>query len=69
MKNYGKAIAGLAAQELAVSSAHALKAGAWNVPHRGPFDRMLAAQSAVEGLALISNDQSMKQLGVELIEN
>ena len=40
--------------ELPVSIAHATRAGSWPQPHRDPFDRMLAAQSILDGLPLIT---------------
>ena len=55
------------AEELALSNVHALKAGLWDAPHRDPFDRMLAAQSAVERLPLISCDPAMAPFGIEII--
>ena len=35
---------------------HARLAGSLVSPHKDPFDRMLAAQSLLEGLTLVSND-------------
>lgn len=40
-------------------------AGAFDVAHRDPFDRMLAAQSAIEGATLVSNDAVMKLFRVK----
>lgn len=65
--DYAAALQGLQATPLAVTSEHALKAGSWQVAHRDPFDRMLAAQSALEKLVLISADQAMDQFGIEVI--
>jgi len=45
---------------LAVSYQHAIKAGGFDIVHRDPFDRMLAAQSIIEGAALITDDAAMK---------
>ena len=41
---------------LPVSFAHAERAGSWPQSHGDPFDRLLAAQSAIEGLPLVTND-------------
>ena len=65
--DYAGALHGLQATPLAVTSGHALKAESWKVAHRDPFDRMLAAQSALEKLALISCDPAMEQFGIEVI--
>lgn len=57
----------LRAVELAISSAHAITASSLKSPHRDPFDRMLVAQSLVEGLSLVSKDPELKQFEVPLI--
>lgn len=51
--------------ELPITSAHAIRAGSWDVPHRDPFDRMLAAQSLVESLRLVSRDPVFADFGLE----
>jgi len=49
--------------ELPISLAHAERAGSWPQPHRDPFDRMLAAQSILDGLPLITRDDAIAQFG------
>ena len=49
-------------EHLPVSYLHALRAG----EHRDPFDRMLAAQSQLEGAVLISCDPALTALGVNV---
>lgn len=51
--------------ELPISSAHAVRAGSWDVTHRDPFDRLLAAQSSMEELRLISRDPAFADFGLE----
>ena len=41
---------------LPVDYLHGLRAGGYDVAHRDPFDRMLAAQSELESLPLITRD-------------
>lgn len=53
--------------ELAVRIPHAQRAGSWPQAHRDPFDRMLAAQSALEDLPLISRDEALKSFGIRLV--
>ncbi|MCP5179045.1 MAG: type II toxin-antitoxin system VapC family toxin [Pseudomonadales bacterium] len=53
--------------ELPVSIAHATRAGSWPQPHRDPFDRVLAAQSLLEGAPLISRNATLAQFGVTLL--
>ncbi len=54
-------------QELPVRIPHAQRAGSWPQRHRDPFDRMLAAQSALEDLALITQDPALSTFGVRLV--
>jgi PIN domain nuclease of toxin-antitoxin system len=51
--------------ELPTTSAHAVRAGTWDVSHRDPFDRMLAAQSSLEELRLISRDPAFENFGLD----
>lgn len=50
---------------LPLSLEHALVAGALPLPHRDPFDRLLAAQPIVEGYAVLSIDEALDSLGVQ----
>lgn len=52
---------------LPLSARHAIHAGAYGPEHRDPFDRMLAAQAVVEGLALVSKDSGIEALGAEVV--
>ncbi|MAE70717.1 MAG: PIN domain nuclease [Gemmatimonadetes bacterium] len=54
-------------RELPVGIAHAQRAGAWPLPHKDPFDRMLAAQAEIEGVPLITRDPALSAFGVPLI--
>ncbi|MEO7794190.1 MAG: type II toxin-antitoxin system VapC family toxin [Thermoanaerobaculia bacterium] len=56
--------AGFAA--LPVAIVHAQRAGAWPHPHRDPFDRMLAAQSSIEELQLITQDPAFESFGIRV---
>jgi PIN domain nuclease of toxin-antitoxin system len=42
--------------ELAISVRHARLAGAMNIAHKDPFDRLLIAQALVEDMVLVSNE-------------
>lgn len=53
--------------ELPMTSAHAIRAGNWDVEHRDPFDRMLAAQSSIEDLRLVTRDPVFADFGLEPI--
>lgn len=48
---------------LPITQLHALRAGQYDVVHRDPFDRMLAAQSELENLALVTKDSAFGLFG------
>jgi len=52
---------------LAVSHLHALRAGGYNSEHRDPFDRMLAAQSELESLVLVTRDPAFAGFPVKTL--
>lgn len=60
-------LARMDATELQISYAHALLAGSLPSPHRDPFDRIIVAQSLIEGLSLLGNDAAFPSLGVQPI--
>ncbi len=43
-------------EQLPVSWRHGLRAGSYSLPHRDPFDRLLAAQAELEGFTLVTMD-------------
>lgn len=47
--------------ELPVTSAHAVAVGSLPPLHRDPFDRLLVAQSLVEGITLLTADAQVAQ--------
>ncbi len=51
--------------ELAISARHALRAGSLPGEHRDPFDRMIVAQSLLEGIPVASSDPALSALGAE----
>lgn len=68
VENYAMALNRLAVVELPISGAVARQAGLWDVPHRDPFDRLLAAQAQAEDLVLASTDPAFRQFqGVVLL--
>jgi PIN domain nuclease of toxin-antitoxin system len=50
--------------ELPITSAHMVRSALLDNEHKDPFDRILAARSIMEGMALISLDEKMPALGV-----
>jgi len=52
---------------LAITSVHARLAGMLDGPHRDPFDRMLIAQSQVEGVPIVTGDSVFASHGAAVI--
>jgi len=52
---------------LAIELAHALHVHGLADHHRDPFDRILVAQSLVEGMPILSRDEHIAAYGVELV--
>jgi PIN domain nuclease of toxin-antitoxin system len=61
------AIAGQAFSELTITVPHAQHAGALPGPLRDPFDRMLIAQSVLDSIPLVSNEEIFDRYGVKRI--
>jgi len=53
-------------QALAVIPCHAQLAGEWNLSHRDPFDRMLAAQAKLEKVTLATVDKALLDFPIEI---
>jgi PIN domain nuclease of toxin-antitoxin system len=53
--------------EMSITIPHAQRAGSWVQSHRDPFDRMLAAQSAVEDVALVTRDPAFAAFGIRVV--
>jgi PIN domain nuclease of toxin-antitoxin system len=54
-------------EHLPRSYLHALKAGSYPLAHRDPFNRMLAAQSELERLPLVSRDPAFAAFGTQTL--
>ena len=54
-------------RELPLNNAHAVRAGSLKALHRDPFDRVLAAQSQIEGLTLVTDDAQLEALGAHVL--
>lgn len=57
LRAYAVHLRRLGADELPISSEHALYAGAMVWEHRDPFDRMLASQAVIDDLVLVTRDR------------
>jgi PIN domain nuclease of toxin-antitoxin system len=53
--------------ELAITNAHALRAGSLAIAHRDPFDRMIMAQAELESLPVITYDKAFQTGLIQVI--
>lgn len=53
--------------ELAITAAHALRAGSLPISHRDPFDRMLMAQAELENLPILTYDNAFQTGLIQII--
>ncbi|MEB3281950.1 MAG: type II toxin-antitoxin system VapC family toxin [Lyngbya sp.] len=53
--------------ELAITSAHALRAGNLPIAHRDPFDRMIMAQAELEKIPVITYDPAFETGLIQVI--
>ncbi|MDP2811744.1 MAG: type II toxin-antitoxin system VapC family toxin [Rhodocyclaceae bacterium] len=51
----------------ALTLKHALRAGGYEVGHADPFDRMLAAQSELDNLTLVTRDPAFTQFPIRTL--
>ncbi len=65
--NYADHVRTLSASEVSITGAQALLAGGFDVPHRDPFDRMIAAQSMTLGVPVVTNDVAFSQFPCQRI--
>jgi PIN domain nuclease of toxin-antitoxin system len=66
-ERYGELVGADGFQHLAVDHRHALRAGSYSQEHRDPFDRMLAAQSELEQMPLVTRDPAFRLFGTRTV--
>lgn len=66
-ERYGELAARNGFTHLPIDHRHALRAGSWQVEHRDPFDRILAAQSSIESLDLVTCDPAFEEFEISTI--
>ncbi len=62
---FGELVAADGFSHLPVNYLHSLRAGGYSLAHRDPFDRMLAAQSELEFLPLVTLDPDFALFGTD----
>lgn len=60
-------MAALGVQELSIGGLHALTAGQLPNHHADPFDRLIIAQSMIEGFPVLGADKVFERYGVKLL--
>ncbi|MEO7853676.1 MAG: type II toxin-antitoxin system VapC family toxin [Rubrivivax sp.] len=66
-ERYGELVSADGFQHLPVDHRHALRAGGYALEHRDPFDRMLAAQSDLERMPLVTRDPAFTLFGTRTL--
>ena len=54
-------------RHLPMQHGHAIRAGSYPLHHRDPFDRMLAAQSDLEGVPLVTVDPAFENFPIRVL--
>ena len=67
VRGYAEHLRQALATELPISSAHALLAGSFKNAHKDPFDRLIAAQSVLEAITLVSSDAAFDDFPVTVL--
>lgn len=67
LANLGEAIEAKRLTPLPITLVHAAEAGLLPWAHRDPFDRLLAAQAALENAVLVSADPVFAGAGIEIL--
>jgi PIN domain nuclease of toxin-antitoxin system len=65
--DYRHAVKTLRLKVLSVTDEHALAAGAIAHPHNDPWDRLIAAQSRLEGIGVLTPDAEIAALGAQVL--
>lgn len=66
-EGFGGHLRTIGATNLELRRSHGLMAARLPSPHRDPFDRLIAAQSLVEDIPVVTRDPALAQLGAATI--
>lgn len=67
IRRYDELVTADGFRHLPTAHYHCLRAGGYAVPHRDPFDRLLAAQGELEDLVLVTRDPAFEQFEVRTL--
>lgn len=67
VRDYGALVTEDGFRHLSIRHDHGVKAGLLPGRHRDPFDRMIAAQGLIEGLAVVTRDPAFAAFGCKVI--
>ena len=67
MQRLAESLAEQGFRPLAISLEHGGRAGLLTGDHRDPFDRILAAQSLMENIPIVTNDAALIAFGVGVL--
>jgi PIN domain nuclease of toxin-antitoxin system len=65
LENFEEQVENAGFQVLSITSLHARVAGTYPHSHKDPFDRLLAAQSSIEQLTLLSADAQLDAFNIK----
>jgi PIN domain nuclease of toxin-antitoxin system len=69
VENYSQLLQQAKFSELAITAAHAIRAGSLPIEHRDPFDRMLMAQAELENVPIITYDSAFQTGLIQILPN
>ena len=67
VSNFHSVLQHFMAEELPIQAKHSLLAGSFSQKHRDPFDRMLASQSVLEQVPLLSADTALRGFPAQIL--
>ena len=67
LNNWDDALRRLRAEAVPIEHAHALRAGQYEIAHRDPFDRLLAAQAELDAIPLLTTDTAFAAFPITTI--
>jgi PIN domain nuclease of toxin-antitoxin system len=67
LQNFDASVRNLGFETIGITSQHMVRGAELKAEHKDPFDRMLAGQALVEGLAVVTADPAFQTLGAKVV--